>query len=89
MIGTFAWDGLSEQQQDWLQQAATDSVIYQRRLWQLENDAALESIKAAGVQIIRPDLKEFQGLASAMHSAYANTEVGNMIEHIKAFPDGG
>lgn len=89
LIGTFAWDALSEQQQDWLQQAATDSVIYQRRLWQLESDAALESIKAAGVQIIRPDVKEFQGLASAMHSAYANTEVGNMIEHIKAFPDGG
>jgi len=89
LIGTFAWDALSEKQQDWLQQAATDSVIYQRQLWQLENDNALASIEAAGVKIIRPDIKEFQQPASTMHAAYAKTEVGNIINQIKALPDGG
>ncbi|MDZ7695335.1 MAG: hypothetical protein U5K69_30180 [Balneolaceae bacterium] len=48
-------DSLTEQQQKWVQEAADSSAVYQRNLWREAEEEALEKVKAAGVEVNRPD----------------------------------
>ena len=59
VIGTAAWDGLTPEEQQWVQEAAYEATTYQRTLWQQAEQAALDSVVAAGVEIIRPDKTQF------------------------------
>ena len=55
VIGTKSWGKLSSQQKKWLQEAANESAIAEKKYW---NDAVNKSIsiaKKAGVKIIIPD----------------------------------
>ncbi|MGB5498356.1 MAG: TRAP transporter substrate-binding protein [Maribacter sp.] len=55
LAGTHLWKKLSEEEQGWLIQAVETSVTYQRELWQVAEEEALEAVRKAGVEIIRPD----------------------------------
>lgn len=59
LIGTIAWNRLSPQEQQWLQEAATEATAFQRVLWQEAERQALEEVEKAGVEIIRPDKSLF------------------------------
>lgn len=59
VIGTVAWNSLSPQEQQWLQEAADEAKTYQRTLWQAAEKEALAAVEEAGVQIIRPDKSLF------------------------------
>ncbi|MEZ4686418.1 MAG: TRAP transporter substrate-binding protein [Bacteroidia bacterium] len=54
-ISTHAWKSLSPEEQQWLQEAADEAKVYQRKLWQEAEQAALDSVQAKGVEVIRPD----------------------------------
>jgi len=59
LVGTQTWNRLSQQEQQWLQEAADASAIYQREVWaKAENDALL-IITEAGVQVNYPDKAPF------------------------------
>ncbi|MEO0899998.1 MAG: TRAP transporter substrate-binding protein [Bacteroidota bacterium] len=70
VIGTVAWNNLSPQEQEWLQTAADEAKIYQRKLWQEAEKEALDGIIAAGVEIIRPDKTKFANLTKEMLEEY-------------------
>ncbi len=59
VIGTVAWNRLSPQEQQWLQEAADEATVYQRKLWQEAEAEALKEVEKAGVEIIRPDKAPF------------------------------
>jgi tripartite ATP-independent transporter DctP family solute receptor len=59
VIGTVAWNKLSAQEQQWLQEAADEAKVYQRKLWQKAEKEALDAVQAAGVEIIIPDKTKF------------------------------
>lgn len=82
LIGTEVWDKLDGQQQAWLQQAVDESVEYQRQLWQESTRESLEAVKAAGVEVIRPDKKPFIEAVQPLHASYEGTEVGELLEEI-------
>lgn len=82
LIGTVVWNSLDAQQQQWLQQAVDDSVELQRELWREDSDAALASVEAAGVEIIRPDKSAFREQVAAMQESYAGTAVGELIRQV-------
>jgi len=84
LVSTFVWDSLSNQEQQWLQRAVDDSVLFQRELWQRDSDAALAAVEAAGVEIIRPDKSLFQSQVAAMQASFDGTEVGALLRQIQA-----
>lgn len=85
LIGKYAWDRLTPEQQGWLQKAVDESVVYQRKLWQQDRKKALETAKASGVRIIRPDKEAFARQVEGMYRLYEGAEVGELIQRIRAY----
>lgn len=88
LISKYVWDHLTPEQRGWLQTSVDESVIYQRKLWQQESAAAMKAVKAAGVRVIRPDKSLFIARVEDMYELYEGTEVGALIERIKAYDAG-
>ncbi|PPK86061.1 tripartite ATP-independent transporter DctP family solute receptor [Neolewinella xylanilytica] len=85
MIGTEAFARLNEQEQQWLQQAADESVTYQRELWQEAEQEALDAVEAEGVQIIRPDKGPFiEQTAPILESYRDQPRLYSLIQQIIA-----
>lgn len=84
LIGKYVWDDLTAEQRGWLQTSVDESVEYQRELWHEETEAAMKAAQAAGVRVIRPDKSRFVEKVEGMYKAYDGTEVGELIERIKA-----
>ena len=86
LISLHVWNSLPAQQQQWLQQAMDQSVLYQRQLWKTKTGEALQAVEAAGVQIIRPDKSAFRERVVAMHNGYRDDPVWELLTAIKEFP---
>ncbi|MGH1436234.1 MAG: TRAP transporter substrate-binding protein [Lewinella sp.] len=85
VIGSVAWNSLDEQQQQWLQEAADEAKVYQRKLWQEAEREALEAVTAAGVEIIRPDKTLFSEMTKSLFDAYKDQpEKYQLIKEIQA-----
>jgi tripartite ATP-independent transporter DctP family solute receptor len=84
LMSSRIWHDLTAEQQDWLQQAVDESVVYQRKLWQQATNEALEAVRAAGVEVIIPDKVPFQDAVIAMKADYDGTDVGDLITRIDA-----
>ncbi|MEL6924530.1 MAG: TRAP transporter substrate-binding protein [Bacteroidota bacterium] len=85
VIGTVAWNSLSEQEQQWLQEAADEAIAYQRKLWVAAETEALEAVQAAGVTVIRPDKSQFMEKTKSMLEEYKDDkELYALIQKIQA-----
>ena len=85
VISTVAWNRLSEQEQQWLQEAADEAVVHQRVLWQQAEKEALDSVAAAGVQIIHPDKEPFFEKTKGILETYKpEKEMYSIIQQIQA-----
>ena len=85
IVGTHFWDELSSEEQNWLQKAVDNSVVYQRKLWKEAENKALEEVQKAGVTIIRPDKKLFEAKVQNLYEKYKdNKEIYTLIQQIKA-----
>lgn len=81
------WESLTKQQQLWLQQAANESSLHQRVLWKKSSGEAMAAMQKSGVQIIRPNKKEFQESVKSIYDDEKNPEVLAMIERIRRMAD--
>ena len=70
LISTHTWEKLDEKEKDWIMQAARESVKKQRVLWKEAQQKALETIKAEGVQVIRPDKKPFRNAVQTVYDYF-------------------
>ena len=85
VVGTVAWNNLNKQEQTWLQEAADEAKIYQRKLWAEAEGKALEEVQKAGVEIIRPEKKLFSEKAKSVLEAFKNDqELYPLIQQIQA-----
>ncbi|MEX0291427.1 MAG: TRAP transporter substrate-binding protein [Flavobacteriaceae bacterium] len=85
LAGTQLWKTLSEQEKNWLQQAANNSVKYQRKLWMESEKEALEAVKKAGVEIIIPDKTGFSEKVKDVFEQYKDDqEFYKLIKDIQA-----
>lgn len=85
VIGTVAWNRLSEQEQQWLQEAADEATVYQRKLWAEAVQEALEAVQEAGVEIIRPDKTAFAEKTQGILETYQDRpEIYSLIQRIQA-----
>ena len=69
------WDKLSEQQKEWIQQAADESAVLQRKLWAESEMESLEEVQKAGVQINYPDKAPFIEKVQPLLESYKDKPV--------------
>jgi tripartite ATP-independent transporter DctP family solute receptor len=84
LISTTVWNKLSPEHQQILQEAADESVPYQRQLWDKMVQESMEEIQKAGVTVYYPDKEPFQQKAKTLWAKFEGTEIGKMAEKILA-----
>lgn len=77
------WDGLSPQVRVWVEQAAAESVDFQRKLWKQQTDEALQAVEKAGSKIHRPDKAPFVTATESMYKAIEGTRIGELARRIR------
>lgn len=86
IMSNAVWQSLSPEVQRWLQQAADESVTFQRKLWQEETAEALKKIEEAGMEIIRPDVAPFAAATAPLRERFVGTPVGDIAQRIQETP---
>ena len=76
------WDGLTPQVRSWIEQAAIDSVAFQRKLWRDQTEEALREMQKAGVAIYRPDQAAFAAAMGPMYTHADGTRLGDLARRI-------
>lgn len=83
IISKKVWDALSPQQQQWIQESADESSLYQRELWKEKTIKDLEDAQKEGVTIYHPDKKPFMEKVQPMYLPYEGTKIGDYVKQIK------
>ncbi len=78
-----SWNKLPADIQQMVQEAADESVQFQRKLWKEDTEKALETVQAQGVKIYHPDKTAFRQKVKQMHDSYSGTEVGKLMQEIE------
>jgi len=84
VISPAIWKKLSPEQQAIVQQAADESVEFQRKLWAETEEANLKAVQEAGVEIVRTDTAPFVEAVQSVWKSFEGTEVGKLAEEIRA-----
>jgi tripartite ATP-independent transporter DctP family solute receptor len=85
IISNHIWKKLSDQEKEWLQQAATESVKVERSLWSESVKKSLEEVQKAGVTIYYPDKSLFRRKVSDTYDSYkSQTKIYNYIQRIQS-----
>jgi len=85
IISQHIWNDLTEEEKEWLQQAANESVPVERKLWAESVKHSLEEIQKAGVQIYRPDKAPYREKVKGVYESYRNQKViYSYIQRIQA-----
>ena len=84
VISLKIWDKLSTQEKEWIQQAADESAILQRKLWAESEIKSIEEMKKAGVKINYPDKEPFiQKVQPLLESYRKYPEIYSYIKRIQ------
>ncbi len=83
LISTKTWSQLDPQVQQWLQQAADESSIFQRKLWKEKTIQSLEEAKADGVSIYEVDQSLFAEKVKPMYDAIENDKIKDLVTRIR------
>lgn len=75
VISQVVWDKLSDQEKEWIQQAADESAVLQRKLWAESEEESMAEVQKAGVQINRPDKEPFIQKVQPFLETYKNNEI--------------
>lgn len=75
IISQHIWNDLNEQEREWLQQAADDSVPVERKLWAESVKHSLEEVQKAGVTVYRPDKTPYLEKVKDVYESYKDQEV--------------
>jgi tripartite ATP-independent transporter DctP family solute receptor len=84
LIAAAAWDTLTPEQQQWIQQAADESKVFQRKLWDEFTEESVEKSKEEGVEFFYPDLEPFKKEVQPVIEKYSRDPViGPILEQMK------
>jgi len=85
LISTIIWDELSDQEKQWLQEAADESYEYEKKLWKEATREALEEVQKAGVKIYYPDKSLFEKKVEPLIEEFkSDKEIYDLVKKIKA-----
>ena len=77
------WDKLPPHVQAWVQQAATESVPHQRKLWEEQVERSMAELEAAGVTIHYPDKAPFVAASAPIYEVYEGKPLGSLAARIR------
>ena len=83
LINRTRWNNLSPQQQEWLQTAAMESSIEQRRFWKEEEERCKENAEKQGVQFHVVDKAPFVAITERMRENIADPKVKEILQKIQ------
>jgi tripartite ATP-independent transporter DctP family solute receptor len=83
LIGTKTWSRLPPQVQEWVQQAADESSVFQRELWSRETARSLEIAAAEGVTIYEVDPAPFAAKVATMLDQVEDPTVRSLVRAIR------
>ncbi|MDR8394686.1 TRAP transporter substrate-binding protein DctP, partial [Aliifodinibius sp. S!AR15-10] len=85
VISTNVWNDLTDQEEKWLMQAVDESSAKQEVLWDEAVEEAMNIVKDAGVEIIRPDKAPFQKAVQPVYSRFKenNPDLYEWIDKIR------
>ena len=83
IISTKVWKSLSPEFQRILQQAADESVEYQRKIWAEAEQKDMKTMIDAGVKISTPDKELFRQSVKSVWDEFEQTEIGSLIQQIQ------
>ncbi|UII23323.1 TRAP transporter substrate-binding protein [Fulvivirga ligni] len=84
IMSTIVWDKLTDQEKQWISEAVTESVGFQRELWQKAEKQALDSVKAHGVEVIYPEKNLFSDRVNDMYNTYGSeAKMKSLIQEIQ------
>ena len=69
------WNQLTTEEQEWLQEAATESAIYQRTLWTESEKESLKKVQEVGVEILYPEKDPFAEKVMVLYEEYRSDPV--------------
>ncbi|KAF0093901.1 MAG: hypothetical protein E1N59_2364 [Puniceicoccaceae bacterium 5H] len=81
------WESLDPQTRQWIDEAAKESVVYQRKVWNDYVQECLDKMVDEGVQIYRPDKEPFKQAVQPIYEQQKGTAIGDLIERIQAVED--
>lgn len=86
IVSTKVWESLSTQEQQWLQEAADESAVYEYKIWAEATEEALNEMQKAGVIISYPDKEPFRKAVESMYSdlKVQQPEIYKIVEEIRA-----
>ena len=85
LISTTIWERLSDEQKQWVQEAADESAQHQKALWRAATEEALRSVQEAGVEVIYPDKQPFAERVAALYNSYRDdTIIYPLIQRIQS-----
>ena len=86
LVSTHLWNDLSDEEKEWVQAAADESVPYQKEVWAQAVEESLEAVKEAGVEIVYPATAPFQGAVENIYGQYKTSEPDfyNLIKEVQA-----
>lgn len=82
LISSKVWNKLDPQVQAWIAQAAGESSLFQRKLWNEKTDEAMEKAKAEGVTIYSVDMAAFAAKVQPMMQQIENPAVRDLLKQI-------
>ena len=85
IIGTEVWNNLNTQEQQWLQESADSSAVFQKQLWLEAEKEALETVQEAGVEIFYPDKEPFIEATREIYEQFRQDEpeIYKLVEQIQ------
>ncbi|MEE9368881.1 MAG: TRAP transporter substrate-binding protein [Pontiella sp.] len=82
LMSSRVWKKLDPEVQAWVQQAADESVDFQRDLWRKKTAESLEQAKAEGVIVYEVDTASFAAKVAPMLAEVENPEVRELLKKI-------
>ena len=76
------WDGLTDEQKGWIEQAAAEANAFQREAWRKSEVANEEIARDAGVEFVKVDRTPFMELSKPVYDAFS-PELQQLAERIK------
>jgi tripartite ATP-independent transporter DctP family solute receptor len=79
------WDTLTPEDQKIIREAAKESVVYMRKLWDEREEKSLATVKAGGAQIIEVDKASFQSAMKPVYDKFlVDPKLKAMVARIQA-----
>lgn len=78
------WDRLSQNEKQWIMEAANESALTQRQFWKEAENESMEAVKKAGIEVIIPELNSFQEATRLILEEFkADANLRPLINQIK------